>query len=124
MPVASNSPADAYSFAWWALLAITVFYIAVGVALRWRTRLLIRVTRYEPLEGISPAAAAFPNEGSRFERPFAAALVSLAAKNFLRILQAPVWVTLEKLKVADAQLPPEESAVLSSLFRNGVSSYS
>jgi hypothetical protein len=116
MPVASDAPADVYRLAWEALLALTVIYIAVSIGLRRRTQRLVRVTRYEPPQGITPAAAAFLNEGGQYERPFAAALVSLAAKNNIKILQTPVWVTLEKLRTSDAQLPPEESVVFSSLF--------
>src|ERR1700722_6369113 len=118
MAVASDAPADLYTIAWKALLVIAVLYFAVGLMLRWRTRRLVRVTRYEPPQGISPAAAAFLNDGGRYERPFAAALASLAAKGYLHILQTPIWVTLEKLKAADSRLPPEESIVLSSLFPN------
>lgn len=124
MQVASDAPADAYTLAWGALLAIAVFYIVVGAALRWRTRRLVRVTRYEPPQGISPAAAAFLVEGGRCERPFAAALVSLATKGYLQILQEADWVTLEKLRAADSQLPPEESIVLSSLFPSEFNTYS
>lgn len=125
MPVASDAPADAYRLAWEALFALTVFYIALSIAFRWRTQRPVRVTRYEPPLGITPAAAAFLNEGGRYERPFAAALVSLAAKNYLQIQQTPVWITLEKLRTGDAQLPPEESIVLSSLFPcDDINSYS
>jgi hypothetical protein len=116
MAVPSFTPGDAYRLAWETLMVLVVFYIAVGVALHWRARRLVRVTRYEPPEGISPAAAAFLNDGGEYERPFAAALVSLAAKGYVQILQTPVWVTLEKLKAADSRLPPEESIVFSSIF--------
>ncbi len=125
MPIPPDAPADAYRLAWEALLALSVFYILVSIALRWRAQRPVRVTRYEPPQGITPAVAAFLNEGGRYERPFAAALVSLAAKNYIQILQTPVWVTLEKLRTGDAQLPPDESVVLSSLFpSDDINSYS
>jgi hypothetical protein len=124
MPIGSDAPADAYVFAWSALLAIFVFFILMGLALRRRTGRLVRVTRYEPPQGISPATAAFLDRGGRCERAFAAALVSLAAKGYLQILKTADWVTLEKLKAADAQLPPEESVVLSSLFPSDFNTYS
>jgi hypothetical protein len=124
VPVAPDAPADVYTYAWGALLAIVVFYIVVGIALRWRIRRQVRVTRYEPPQGISPAAAAFLDQGGRYERPFAAALVSLATKGYLKILQTADWVTLERQRAADSQLPPEESVVLSSLFPSDINTYS
>ena len=116
MPVAPDAPAVAYKFAWDALLAIALFDLVVGLVLRWPTRRLVRVTRYDPPNGISPAAAAFMDKGGQCERPFAAALISLATKGYVQIQQTADWVTLEKLRTADVLLPPEESVVLSSLF--------
>ena len=123
MQVAADAPAQLYAIAWYGLLAIAVFYAAVGIALRWRPKRSIRVTRYEPPEGISPAVAAFLVESGRCERSFAAALVSLAAKEYLRISQKGDTVTLEKVHDPDVQLPPEETAILSFLFPAGVDSY-
>jgi hypothetical protein len=34
MPAASDAPAQLYTIAWVALLAIFIFYIVVGIALR------------------------------------------------------------------------------------------
>jgi hypothetical protein len=124
MQTVPDVPAHLYTMAWVALLAISVFYIAVGIALRWRPNRSIRVTRYEPPEGFSPAVAAFLVESGRCERSFAAALVSLAAKQYLKISQKGDTVTLEKLREADSQLPLEESGIFSFLFTNGVDTYS
>ncbi len=124
MPVASDAPAQLYTIAWVALLAIFIFYIVVGIALRWRVQRTVRVTRYDPPQGISPAVAAFLVESGRCERSFAAALVSLATKDYLRILQKADWITLEKLRDADTRLPPEESAILSFLFPSVLKTYS
>jgi hypothetical protein len=124
MPAASDVSAQLYAIAWGGLLVILAFYIIVGVALRWRPQRTVRVTRYEPPQGISPAIAALLIENGRCERSFAAALVSLATKGYVKILQAADWFTIEKLRDADVQLPPEESIVLSSLFPQGTKSYS
>lgn len=123
MSVASDAPAQLYTIAWVALLAISILYILVGVGLRWRVQRTVRVTRYNPPLEISPAVAAFLVESGRCERSFAAALVSLATKDYLHILQKSDWVTFEKLQDADAQLPPEESAILSALFPGATKDY-
>ena len=124
MREAADAPAYLYTIAWVGLLAIFVFYVAVSLALRWRPQRLVRVTRYEPPNGISPAAAAFLIESGRCERAFAASLVSLAAKGYLKILQKGDTFTLEKLSGTDAQLPPEESAIYTFLFPDGLESTS
>jgi hypothetical protein len=111
--------ADLYTIAWVGLVAILVFYLAVGIALRWRPRRTVHVTRYEPPEGISPAVAAFLFESGRCEQAFAAALVSLASKKYLRISQESDRLTLEKLREPDRDIPAEESAILSALFPYG-----
>jgi uncharacterized protein (TIGR04222 family) len=80
--------------------------------------------RYEPPEAVSPAAAAFLVESGRYERAFSAALVSLAAKDYMRVLEKGDTFTLEKLRDADAKLPPEERAVHSYLFPEGLDSTS
>jgi Predicted membrane protein (DUF2207) C-terminal domain len=124
MPVTSDAPAQLYTIAWVALLAIFIFYVVVGVALRWRVQHTVRVTRYDPPQGISPSVAAFLIESGRCERSFAAALISLATKGYLAILQKADWLTLDKLRDADVQLPPEESAILSFLFPSVINTYS
>lgn len=121
---AADAPAYLYTIAWVGLLAIFVFYIAVSLALRWRPQRQVRVTRYEPPNAISPAAAAFLIESGRCERAFAASLVSLAAKQYLKILQNGDTFTLEKLRDTDAQLHPEESAIHTFLFPDGLDSTS
>jgi len=124
MPVTPDAPAQLYTIAWVGLLAIFVFYIAVGIVLRWPVQRTVRVTRYDPPDGISPAVAAFLVESGRCERSFAAAIISLATKGFLQILQKADWVTLEKLRDVDTQLPAEESAVLSFLLPGVINTYS
>jgi hypothetical protein len=123
MPVTSDAPAQLYSIAWIALLAIFIAYILAGVSLHWRVQRKVRVTRYDPPQGISPAVTAFLVESGRCERSFAAAIVSLATKGYMRVLQKSDWVTFEKLRDADSQLPPEESGILSALFPGATGVY-
>jgi hypothetical protein len=124
MPVTFDAPAQLYTIAWVALLAIFIFYIIVGIALRWRVQRTVRVTRYDPPQGISPSVAAFLIESGRCERSFAAALISLATKGYLGVLQKADWLTLDKLRDADMQLPQEESMILSFLFPSVITTYS
>jgi hypothetical protein len=122
--VASDAPAQLYTIAWVALLAIFTLYLLVGIGLRRRVKRTGRVTPYDPPQGISPAVAPYPVGSGRCERSFAAAIVSLATNGYLRILQKSDWVTFEKLWDADTKLPPEESAILSSLFPDATREYS
>lgn len=122
-PPVFDAPAQLYTFAWTALLVISAFYGIAGVALRWRPQRTIKVTRYEPPQGISPGVAAFLFQSGRCERSFAAALISLAAKGYLTIRQKAAWFTLEKLREPDV-LPKEESAALATLFPDARPDYS
>jgi hypothetical protein len=124
MPAASSGTSTFFPVAWYALLTISVIYIGIGAVLRRGTRWSVRVTRYEPPKGISPAVAAFLNEGGRSERAFAAAIISLATKGYMKILQKADWITLDKLRDADSWLPAEESTVLFSVFPDGTQTYS
>ena len=124
MPVISDAPAALYTQAWIGLLFIFGVIVLAGVALRWRPHRPTEVTRYEPPKEISPAIAAFLIEGGRCERSFAAAIISLGAKGYIKIAQNADSTTLSRLREADGQLSPEESAVLASLFPGILPSYS
>lgn len=121
---AADAPSYLYTIAWAGLLVIFFFYIAIGLVLRRRPRRVIRATRYEPPDGISPAAAAFLVESGRFERAFASAIVSLAAKKHLKIEEKGDIFTLNKLRDADPGLPPEEAVIHAFLFPQGLDSTS
>jgi hypothetical protein len=94
---------------------LLIFYLGTVVALRWTPK-TSTVTQYDPPEGVSPALAAYLRDNGKYERAFAAALVSLASKGYLRIGQHKDWFTLERLREADSSLPPEESTILTTLF--------
>jgi hypothetical protein len=120
----TDAPAYLYTIAWVGLLVIFGTYAAVGVVLRWRPRHLVQVTRYTPPDGISPAVAACLMDSGRCERAFAAALVSLAVKGYVRISQNGSSITLEALRIPDGQLPPEEIIVHKALLPNSAAKYS
>src|SRR6266478_4362665 len=88
MPVFSDAPAALYTQAWIGLLFIFGVIVLAGVALRWRPHRPTEVTRYEPPKEISPAIAAFLIEGGRCERSFAAAIISLGTKGYIKIAAA------------------------------------
>jgi len=94
---------------------LLIFYLGTVMALRWTPK-TTTVTQYDPPEGVTPALAAYLRDNGRFERAFAAALVSLASKGYLRIRQHEDWFTLERLREADSGLPTEESEILTTLF--------
>ena len=94
---------------------LLIFYVVTVISLRW-TPQKITVTQYDPPQGVSPALAGYLRDNGRCERAFAAALVSLASKGYLRIRQHEDWFTLERLREAGSSLPPEESTILVTLF--------
>jgi hypothetical protein len=116
---ASDAPAFAYHWAWIALGIVAGYYVLIAIALRWRPQHRVSVTRYEPPPGISPAVAAYLFENGRCEPAFAAALVSLAAKGYIRIVQIKDSFRLTKLRESDSALPPEESSALAEIFSSG-----
>lgn len=121
---AADAPQYLYTIAWVGLLVIFLFYLVVGLMLRGRPQRRVHVTRYEPPDGVSPAAAAFLVESGRCERAFAAALVSLAARGCLGIEQEGDIFSLKKLRDADPHLPPEEAVIHAFLFPEGLESTS
>jgi hypothetical protein len=120
----SDAPAFAYHWAWIGLALVATYYVAMAVALRWRPQHRISVTRYEPPSGISPAVAAYLFENGRCERAFAAALVSLAAKGYIRIVQKEDSFRLTRLRENDSALPPEELYALAEIFPSGSEPFS
>jgi hypothetical protein len=94
---------------------LLIFYLCTVIALRWTPK-TTTVTQYDPPAGVSPALAAYLRDNGKHERAFAAALVSLASKGYLRIRQHEDWFTLERLREADSSLPAEESTILTTLF--------
>jgi hypothetical protein len=104
-----------YALDWGCVAILLIFYVGMVGALRWRTK-AVAMTLYTPPEGISPALAAYLYEDGQCERAFAAALISLASKDFLGIQQHQNWFILEKLQEKDSSLPAEESEILEALF--------
>ncbi|MFZ1974733.1 MAG: hypothetical protein WAU89_17940 [Candidatus Acidiferrales bacterium] len=104
-----------YPLDWVCIGILLIFYVGTVVGLRW-TPNATTVTEYDPPDGVSPALAGYLRDNGRYERAFAAALVSLASKGYLRIRQHGDWFTLERLRKTDSSLPPEESEIIATLF--------
>jgi hypothetical protein len=117
------APFSIYELAWMAVALTFVYFLVVAIALHWKSAHTVDVTRYEPPENVSPALAAYLIENGRCERAFAAAIISLGSKGFLRIHEDGGRFALKKLRDADTSLPGEESCVLESVFPNGQDDY-
>ena len=114
-----------YPLAWFGVLILLAYYALTANVLRWTPQRKVQVIRYEPPQGISPAVAGFLLENGQCERAFAAALVSLAAKDYIRIQQKKDWFILKKLREPGTELlPPEEATLLASLFPPPLDTYS
>jgi hypothetical protein len=80
------------------------------------------VTRYDPPEGISPAAARYIASGITDGRSFAAVIAQLAVHGCLRVESENGKYKLSRLtndRAAEAALAPEEKFVLALLFEDG-----
>lgn len=111
------TPIGAEEIVPWIILGIVLLYFTVlaSVFHRFADR-RIDVARYEPPEGISPAVAACLVENGRAERAFAAAIVSLAAKNAIGIQEAEGQFALEKQPKINISVSPEEAVIVQVLF--------
>ncbi len=80
------------------------------------------VARYEPPEGLSPAAARFIAFGKTDGRSFAAVVAQLAVRRCLRVESANGKYRLSRLtsdQASEAALAPEEKDILNTLFEDG-----
>jgi len=115
-------PAEEISaLAWYGLAAVTSYYLVIGVGLRWRRRREVRVAKYEPPAGVSPAIASFLRERGVSDKPFVVALINMAAKEYLRIEQGPSDYLLSLANVG-VPLEAEENLIAQALFPAGTRS--
>ncbi len=80
------------------------------------------VARYEPPEGISPAAARYIATGTTDGRSFAAVIAQLAVHGCIRVESENGKYRLSRLtsdRAAEACLAPEEKFILALLFEDG-----
>ncbi|MFM1891115.1 MAG: hypothetical protein RLZ44_192, partial [Pseudomonadota bacterium] len=78
------------------------------------------IPRYEPPPDYSPAALRFVRRMGYDHKTFAAAVVNLAVKGYLRIVEAvPGQFVLEKLGQTEGAVAPGEGVIASTLFGSG-----
>jgi hypothetical protein len=80
------------------------------------------VARYEPPEGLSPAAARYIASGTTDGRSFAAVIAQLAVRGCLRVESDDGKYKLSRLmsdRATESALAPEEKRVLAELFADG-----
>jgi hypothetical protein len=80
------------------------------------------VARYEPPEGLSPAAARYIASGTTDGRSFAAIIAQLAVRGCLRVESENGKYKLSRLmsdRATESALAPEEKRVLALLFEEG-----
>jgi Predicted membrane protein (DUF2207) len=119
----SDIPMSPEAFVWTCVALLFAYYVIVAIALHWRPKRNAGVTQYAAPSGISPALAAYLFENGRYERAFAAALVSLAAQEFLKIYEEGDHFALRKLGKGGTPKAPEEAAILEALFPGPVDTY-
>ncbi len=119
----SSGAISVYAYAWLGVALTFIYFLMIAVALHWKSARAVDVTRYEPPENVSPALAAYLIQNGRCERAFAAAIISLAAKGFLRIHEDGDRFALKKRRDAEESLPAEESCILKSLFPYSLDKY-
>lgn len=106
---------EAGLLAWGALAAVSLYYFILVLMFRWHSERAV-VTRYEPPAGISPSTAAYLCQDGECERAFAAGIISLAARRYLRVYASGEQFRIIKIRDADSAIPADETALLSALF--------
>jgi len=97
------------------LLLLLYFFIAWLYVGRDPARGII-MPRYEPPRGLSPAAVRFLDRMGFDHKTFAAAVINMAVKRYVKIAETKGDYTLSKTKEDKAQLSAEEKAAANTLF--------
>lgn len=101
-----------------ALLVVLAYYFLVILVQRLFAPKDILVSRYEAPPNVSPAVAAWLFDTSDLPRSIAAALVNMAAKQYVRIEQNGDLYSVYQLGPAvSLSLEPEEDALARTLFK-------
>lgn len=97
------------------MLILLVYYIVVWVLVGRDPQKGVIIPRYQPPQGISPAAARYIWQMGFDNKTFAAVLINMAVKGYLIINQNNSDFVLEKGKADRSVLTPDESSVAESL---------
>jgi len=121
MLATSNPGEQLRTLAWYGLGAVALYYCVASLALRWRPRRDVRVTRYEPPAGISPAAAAYLWGRGVTDKSFVVALANLIVKGQLKIERGPNDYLVSRGN-ASPPLHDEEEIIAETIFMGSGSS--
>jgi hypothetical protein len=119
--LATTNLGEFRALAWYGLAATGFYYFLASLALRWRPRRDIRVTRYEPPAGISPAVAAYLWERGVSDKPLVVALANMTAKGVLKIEKGPSDYLISR-GATSAPLEDEEDVIAENVFKGNGSS--
>ncbi len=101
-----------------------LFYLAAWIRIGPEPQPGVVVPRYEPPEGLSPAAVRFLTTGTTDGRSFAAVIAQLALRGCLRVEAENGKYKLSRLmsdRATESSLASEEAITLGALFANGPS---
>jgi hypothetical protein len=102
--------------------ALFLFYLIAWIRIGPEPKRGVVVPRYEPPEGLSPAATRFIATGTTDGRSLAAVIAQLAVRGCLRVEPQNGKYKLSRLmsdRPAESALAPEEAQALAVLFQDG-----
>ena len=123
MPAALDSQSYLYFQAWSVLAGVLLYYAILLFLFRARIPSSTDIVRYDPPPRISPAVAATLQHSGRYDLAFVSALVSLSVKGALLIQQHSDSFRVTRISPEASALPPEEAAILDSLFYRDEKNY-
>jgi len=101
------------------LLVVSAYYLLVWWIIGRDRRSGTIIPRFEPPAGMSPAAVGFVSRMALHRTAFTAAVVSMATKGKLSIIEDNSGFTLERHRSSSTGLPLGEKALFRALFREG-----
>jgi hypothetical protein len=102
--------------------ALFLFYLIAWISIGADPKPGAIVARYEPPDGLSPAAARYIASGATDGRSFAAVIAQLAVRGCIRVESANEKYRLSRLMsdgAVESSLAPEEKLTLALLFEDG-----
>ncbi len=100
------------------LLALVLYYGLVWLRAGKDPDAGVIIPRYQPPPTFSPASMRFIREMRYDHKTFSAAIINLAVKGHLRIIESDGTYLLESVPGADAKLSPGEASLIKKLFRD------
>ena len=105
-----------------AALVLAGYYLLAWWRVGRDPRAGVIMTHYEPPKGFSPASMRFIRNMGHDDKTFASALINLAIKGYLKIVEKDGDYTLKKQPLTDQpRMAPGEKAMINKLFKSGSS---